>query len=612
MDYRKIKNEILENIGGESNVENLTHCATRLRFVVKDESKVNLDSLENIDGVLKAQNKAGQTQVVVGSIVERVYKEITDTTSIAVSGEQATEKKAKFSFNAILETISGVFTPILPALIGCGMMKSVTALLLAFKLVDPSSGFVQILNMIGDSVFYFMPFFLAVSAAQKFKTNTFLAVALAATYMHPTIWNAANSIADTGVNTINFLGLPILLVKYNSTIIPIIISVWALRYVYKFVDKLITPTLKVILVPLLTLLIMVPFQLIVIGPFGSYVGTWLAQGISFLFNANGIIAGAMLGFFRPILVMFGMHYSIMPMQVQQIADFGYSVMLPSAIAANLAQAGAVTGVFLLSKKNKTMKAAAASAAITASLGVTEPAIYGVNLKYKKPFYAGCISAGIVAGFFGFVNASAVSISIPGILALPTYQADSYIYIILGTIAAFALGLILTLVFGIDEMEDTTTNTPSPVGGIKSPLQGEVVALSDVNDQVFSQGLVGQGVAVKPTEGKVFAPFDGVVEVAFASKHALGLKSTDGVEVLIHVGIDTVNLEGKFFTSYVTQGETVKQGQLLLEFDLEGIKEAGYDTVTPVIITNSDSLDSITVQPLRDVTTNEMLFAYKNK
>jgi PTS system beta-glucosides-specific IIC component len=592
MNNKELAAQVLKLVGGEKNISQLTHCATRLRFVLKDDSKANISELDKLEGVLRAQNKGGQLQVVIGAKVNAVYDEVCKIANITVtdSGEKA--KKGN-PVNKLLETIAGIFTPILPALVGCGMIKALSSIVTTLGLISGKSGFITIINMIGDTVFYFMPFFLAVSAARKFKTNEFLAIALAATLLHPTILDAANNVAKTGVKTIDFLGLPILLVKYTSSVIPIILSVWVLSHVYRTVDKFIPEFLSVILTPMITLFIMVPVELIALAPFGAYIGNQLTAVINLLFSIGGVLAGAVLGFFRPILVMFGMHYAIMPMQVQQIAATKASVLLPSALAANLAQAGAAFGVFLLTK-NKTMKSAAGSSAITAAFGVTEPAIYGVNLRYKRPFFAGCAAAAIVAGFFSLVNASGTAIALPGVLALSTYQASKYIYVIIGVIAAAALGCIFTLIAGIKEEEvdnkkDGKLN--SEIANkeivITSPMSGQIKDLTEVDDKTFSQELVGKGIAVVPSNGKLYAPFDGVVEAVFKTKHAVGLKADNGIELLVHIGMDTVNLDGKYFTSHIEQGQRVKAGDLLIEFDIKSIQKEGYDIITPVVVTNSD-------------------------
>ena len=614
MNNKELAQKILELSGGEKNITYVTHCATRLRLVVKSEAEVNLKAIDSLEGVLKAQHSGGQLQVVIGAKVNKIYDEFTKLGSFTNNNESDMPKVKKNPVNAFIETISGIFTPILPALVGCGMMKCLSSLMTSTGMVDPSTGFITVFNMIADCVFYFMPFFLAVSAARKFKTNEYLAIALAGCLLHPTILDAAGKIAETGIDKIDFFGLPILLVKYTSTVIPIILSVWLLSYVYKFVEKIVPDLLKVLLVPMITLLIMVPVQLIAIGPFGSYVGTWIAEGLNILFAKSGIVAGALLGFFRPILVMFGMHYSIMPMQIQQVAETGVTVLTASALAANLAQAGAAFGVFLKTR-NKTMKAAAGSSSLTALFGITEPAIYGVTLRYKKPFFAGCLAAGLVSGFFGLVNANANAIALPGILSLSTYNADRYIYIIIGVVAAFVLGCVFTLIAGVDDFvmgedkkveakEETVVSNEGII--VKSPVEGTVKDLAEVNDNVFAEGLMGKGIAIEPKVGKVVAPFDGIVEAIFKTNHAIGLKSKDGAEVLIHIGLDTVNLEGNHFKSHIEKGQAIKAGDLLVEFDIDAIKKEGYDVITPVIITNSDNFKDVMAVKNGEVTNKDDL------
>lgn len=614
MNNKELAQKILELSGGEKNITYVTHCATRLRLVVKSEAEVNLKAIDSLEGVLKAQHSGGQLQVVIGAKVNKIYDEFTKLGSFTNNNESDMPKVKKNPVNAFIETISGIFTPILPALVGCGMMKCLSSLMTSTGMVDPSTGFITVFNMIADCVFYFMPFFLAVSAARKFKTNEYLAIALAGCLLHPTILDAAGKIAETGIDKIDFLGLPILLVKYTSTVIPIILSVWLLSYVYKFVEKIVPDLLKVLLVPMITLLIMVPVQLIAIGPFGSYVGTWIAEGLNILFAKSGIVAGALLGFFRPILVMFGMHYSIMPMQIQQVAETGVTVLTASALAANLAQAGAAFGVFLKTR-NKTMKAAAGSSSLTALFGITEPAIYGVTLRYKKPFFAECLAAGLVSGFFGLVNANANAIALPGILSLSTYNADRYIYIIIGVVAAFVLGCVFTLIAGVDDFvmgedkkveakEETVVSNEGII--VKSPVEGTVKDLAEVNDNVFAEGLMGKGIAIEPKVGKVVAPFDGIVEAIFKTNHAIGLKSKDGAEVLIHIGLDTVNLEGNHFKSHIEKGQAIKAGDLLVEFDIDAIKKEGYDVITPVIITNSDNFKDVMAVKNGEVTNKDDL------
>lgn len=615
MNNKELAQNVLELVGGERNISSLTHCATRLRFVLKEDGKADLKALDRLEGVLKAQNAGGQVQVVVGNKVDAVYAELRGLTSGDLQGEdgEAAPKKKQNPVNVVLETIAGIFTPVLPALVGCGMIKCLATVLAALGWLQ-GTGFISIINMIGDLIFYFLPFFVAVSAAQKFKTNPYLAVALAAGLMHPVILDGAAKIAETGVKTIDFLGLPILLMKYSSSVIPIILGVWVMSYLYPVVNKIIPKFLQVLLTPMIILFIMIPLELIVLGPVGSYIGNWLTDGINYLYATVGVLAGTILGFFKPIMVMFGMHYAIMPIQIQQVASLGSTVLLPAAIAANLAQAGAAFGVFVLTKSN-TMRSAAGSSGFTALFGITEPAIYGVNLRYKRPFFAGCAAGGLVGGFYSIVHASANAIALPGVLALGTYTADRYVYIIIGSIAAVVLGFVFTLLAGIKEDVDGTAATKAkksiaspaaaqdtgpavsraadPAGMlIVSPMTGEIKPLSEVEDQAFSQELMGKGIAIVPAEGRVYAPFDGVVEALYRTKHAIGLKAQNGVEILIHIGVNTVSLKGKHFKSYVEQGQSIQAGDLLVEFNPAGIIADGYPTVTSIVVTNMQQFGDV--------------------
>ena len=450
MTNKEIAKSILENIGGSGNISNVTHCATRLRLNLVDDKKISMEELEKTEGVIKAQMSSGQLQVVLGGKVTGVYAEFLETAGISNSEKTASvHEKRKFGLNKLIETISGVFSPVLPILVGCGMVQSLTAVIATFQLVPADSGFFLVLKMTGDLIFYFMPFFLAVSAAQKFKTSIYLSVALAGAYMYPTIMNGAAQAATTGVKFLDFLGLPILFVNYKSTVIPIIISVWVLSYVHRFIDKYVPEMFKIILTSMLTLLIMVPFELIVIGPVGSYLGMYIAQGVKILYTSFGFVGAFLLGAFRPVLVMFGMHYAITPIMVQELSETGKTIIIPALLAGNLAQSGAAFATFVLIKDKKE-KSGAFSAALSAFFGITEPAMYGYNLKYKKPFYAALFSAGTAAAYMSVFHAYSTAAALPGILSLPTYNADNFVYIITGVLIAVIGAFVLTLTLGIDD------------------------------------------------------------------------------------------------------------------------------------------------------------------
>ena len=603
MTNKELASKIISLVGGEDNISVLTHCATRLRFNLKDNNKAAIDKLKNLPGVLTAQMKSGQLQVVIGAKVNAVFDEVSSQVHITEGGASAPEP-SKNKVGAVIETISGIFAPTLPVLIGCGMFKAIVSLVTNLNLMPGDSSFIIIMSMIGDLIFYFFPFFLAVSAARKFKVSEYMALALAAAYMYPTIMNGAAAVADGGPSTMKFLGLPILFVNYKSTVIPIILSVWVLSLIYKRIDNLVPDFLKILLTSMIILFIMVPLELIVLGPIGSYMGTYIAKFIDWFYNIGGFIAAALLGGTRSLLTMMGMHYALAPLQIQQIAETGGSTLLVSALTANFSQAGAGFGAFLR-VKDKEMKSVAGSASLSAVLGITEPVMYGVNLKYKRPFAFAMASSAVAAAFLSFFHARALAYAPPGLFTIITYEADSFIFIIIGSLIAFCMAAILTFLFGIPSQEneagtDSATASSSSetsntfISGelaIVSPIKGKVIPLSEVPDEAFSGGEMGKGVGIEPAEGKVYAPFDGTVDMLFDTKHAIGLISSEGVEMLIHIGLDTVELNGKYFTAHVNTGDSFKKGQLLIEFDLDSIA-GSYSTITPVLVTNFDQYGNI--------------------
>ncbi|MET1173387.1 glucose PTS transporter subunit IIA [Paenibacillus amylolyticus] len=614
MKTEELAKEIIANIG-QDNITYATHCATRLRFNVKDESQVNLKALDRLEGVLRAQFNSGQLQIIIGAKVKSVFDAVSEKLDLE---NQDIEVKAvqqkKNVISRVVETVAGIFGPVIPVLIGCGMVKSVLAILTTMNLLETTSGAYQTFSLISDLIFYFFPFFLAVSAAKKFKTNEYLAVALAGAYMYPTIMEGAAKVAETGVTSLSFFGLPLLLVNYKSTIIPIIISVWVMSYVYRFVNKRIPDMFKILFVPMIVLFIMVPLGLIVFGPLGTYFGSGVAQIVTYLYTVNGVIGAFLFGTFRPLLIIFGMHYAITPINSQLIAEYGYSVISPANLTGNLAQAGACIGVFLL-LKHKASKSSALSSGVTAMFGITEPAIFGFNLKYKRPFICAMLAGGIGAAYINFWGGGATALILPGILALPTYIADSYIHIIIGVAISITLALVAVLIWGIEEeipapvtasvgngtdgsaAANVITSTSEfhaltrPTGTliIGSPINGIVKNITEIDDPIFA---LGSGAAVESIDGKVYAPFDGKVVSLFPTKHAIGLMSNEGVEMLVHVGINTVKLKGKHFTAYVQQDQVIKQGDLLIEYDHEAIRAAGFDTVVPIIISNTFEYQSV--------------------
>lgn len=599
MTNQELATKIVANVGGEENISTFTHCATRLRFNLKDNDKAKIDVLKNLEGVLTAQLKSGQLQVVIGAKVNAIFDEVSAQIHIT-EGDVKGKKPSKNKVSAIIETISGVFAPTLPVLVGCGMFKAVVSLLTNLHLVASDASIIVVLSMIGDLVFYFFPFFLAVSAAKKFRVSEFMAIALAAAYMYPTIMNGAAAVAETGITSLSFFGLPIRYVSYNSTVIPIILSVWVLSLIYKHIDRIIPDMLKIFLTPMLTLFIMVPVELIALGPIGSYLGTYLARFMDWFYGVGGFLAAALLGGTRSLITMLGMHYALGPLQIQQIAETGMSTLLVSALTANFAQGGAAFGVFL-SVKDKSMKSVAASTSLSAVLGITEPAMYAVNLKYKRPFICAMVSSAIAAAFLFFFHTGAIAYAPPGLFTIITYQADSFAFVVVGAAMAFCVAAVLSFFFGVPKEENltkdssaetiTSVKTEEKDIYISSPVTGRVIPLSQVPDAAFAEGAMGMGVGIEPHEGKVYAPFEGEVEMLFDTKHAIGIVSKDGMNVLIHIGLDTVELNGQYFTAHVSSGDHIQKGQLLIEFDMDKIAEK-YSLVTPVLVTNTEDYASV--------------------
>lgn len=606
MSHKELAAKILKLVGGRSNVDTVVHCYTRLRFNLIDDGRANMAEIKQLDGVVGVQRQSGQFQVVIGNSVGNVYKELTELPEFSEAGAASQSAASKQKINivsSLMETIAGIFSPIIPAIAGAGMLKGILGLITTLKWAEASSDSMRILALIADCFFYFLPFFLAVSAARKFKTSEYLALALAGGLMYPTIIDAAKTIAaGKEVAPLSFLGMPIGFVNYSSTVIPIIIAVWLMSYVYRFLERYIPSAVKTIFAPALVLIIMIPIELIAIGPAGSYLGTGLAEGVQWLFERAGFVAGFAFAGARPLITMVGMHYGLMPISLQNLAQFGYDYLLPLSFVANMGQAAAAFAVFLKTK-NKTFKVVAASTSLTALLGITEPAMYGVNLKLKKPFIAALIGAGSGGAFLTIFNVKAYGFVLPGITALPVFVGPEFIYLVIGALLTVVITIVLTFIFGFEDVPENAkeTGTPTSVQSadvpvisvpkgqkieIASPLNGRLLSLTDVPDEAFSTEAMGKGVAVEPVDGRVYAPFEGTVETVFRTKHVIALKSLEGVEILIHVGIDTVKLQGKHFNVLVQEGQKVAAGELLLEFDLQEIRKAGYETITPVIVTNS--------------------------
>ncbi|WP_434749941.1 beta-glucoside-specific PTS transporter subunit IIABC [Paenibacillus amylolyticus] len=634
MDKQQLSKDILKLVGGEENVDQVTHCMTRLRFNLNDNKKADKETLKNTPGVMGVMENGGQFQVIIGNDVPKVYNALVGNMSKspnadATSGVASGEKKKKNPISALFDFISGVFTPILPAITGAGMIKGIVAILVAFNWLSDKSSTYIILSAIGDGAFYFLPIILAISAAKKLGSNMYIGAALAAGIMHPTIT------ALLAAGNSSFAGIKVVAATYSSTVIPIVIAIWIASYVEKAVDRITHSSVKLIVVPTVTLLFMVPLTLIAIGPLGSIIGNGMSGGIAWLFDNASILASILIGGTMSLLIITGMHYALLPIIVGSMTQFGYDFIIPLMLAANWAQAGGAIGVGLRSKNGQT-KSLAYSTGLTAFMGITEPAMYGVNMRYKKPFIAALIGGAIGGGFMGIVKVKAFVLTglvgLPGLAAFISPSISTLIYGILGGVIAIVSAAIITYILGFQEnnasqaaatststetAEPATTTAPVVMEETKSqdeqvfsPIAGEVRPLSEVPDPAFSEEIMGKGFAIQPTEGRAVSPINGTVFSLSKSGHAIGLVSDTGAEMLIHIGIDTVKLKGQFFSPKVQAGTKVSVGDVLMEFDREEIEKAGYTTITPVIITNMHQYASIESAGRTTVKEQELLFTAK--
>ncbi|MBO5237949.1 MAG: PTS glucose transporter subunit IIA [Lachnospiraceae bacterium] len=630
-DYKKLAATILDLVGGEKNVAHVTHCATRLRFNLKDDGIAQTDKLKSTTGVMGVVNKGGQYQVVIGSDVQSVYREILELGSFESGSNEQEKGEKKNPVVRVLDTIAGIFTPIIPAITGAGMLKAVMALLVTFKVITTTSQTYQFLNFFADAAFYFLPFLIANSAAKKFKCNPYMAMSIAGVLMHPNFVNMVNAAKEAGEG-LKFIGLPVTLASYSSSVIPIILAVWFMSFVEPIADKISPKPVKFFTKPLLTLLVTAPVALIVLGPLGNIIGNGIAAGINWLNAVVPWLVPLIVGTFSPLLVMTGMHYGLIPIGINNIATAGFDTVVgPGMLGSNIAQGGASLAVACRTK-NSEVRQVATSAGITAVCGITEPAMYGISLRFKKPLIAAMIGGGVSGLFLGIMGVGRYTSGSPGLLALPGYiGTDGFrniTFACIGAAIAFIVSFVISFILGIDDPVEEKTNdevknetdkkeeqaekAETAGAGVKTeicaPLNGTVVPLSEVNDPTFAEEILGKGAAILPNEGKVYAPVDGVINSLFETKHAIGITGEDGVEILIHVGIDTVKLGGEHFTAHVAANQTVNKGDLLLEFDMEAIQAGGYEVVTPIIISNTDDYAEVAVVTDGNVVVGENLLS----
>lgn len=595
MDYSVTAKELIKKLGGEKNVDSLTHCMTRLRFVLKDESGTDDKAVENIPGVMGIMKKGGQYQVIIGNNVAKCYSEINKLYGFSDTASSNGKKVKRNPVTVALDFISGCMTPMIPAIIAGGLIKVLLVVLgpSLLNVISATGDTYIIMNAIGDAAFYFLPVFIAVTASKKLGCNTYLAIMVAAMLLYPDLITLLGGEAPTKL----FGFIPVIHGSYSSSVIPAMLATILLKYVEKLVDKITPEWSKNFLKPLLIVLITAPITLCLLAPLGLVIGNGLQFVLNYIYNFAPWLAMALFAAFMPFIVMTGMHWAFVPAALLAISNPGYELMLlPAMLASNIAQAGATFAVAVKTKDSK-MRQIAIPAGISALLaGVTEPAMYGVTLKLKKPMYAACIAGGVGGVIMGIVKLKAYAFATPCLTAIVQFISPdggkNMLFACIIAALSFVLSFVLALIMTKNKAETTEeTSSPKAEGSadltIANPVSGEVIALSEVNDATFSSGVLGEGYAVIPIEGKVTAPFDGKVETLMDTHHALGLVSNSGIEMLIHVGLETVTLNGKYFTPKVAEGDSFKKGDVLLTFDLEAIKKEGYDTTTPVVVSNAD-------------------------
>ncbi|MDF2909829.1 MAG: beta-glucoside transporter subunit [Sporolactobacillus laevolacticus] len=658
-DYTQLANDIVANVGGKENVNSLIHCATRLRFRLKDQSKANKSVLEDLPNVLTAVSAGGQYQVVIGDEVVPVFEAImkqygfsaVDAKSDADNTDEASEPaKSDSWFERFVAVISGIFTPFISVLAGAGVLKGVAILIATFHLLPLSSPIYIIINTLASGVFTLLPIFIAITAADKFNTNRYIAVALAAAMIYPLTDKAIPKVAHLGSYGVDFK-------TYGGAVIPTILAIWLESYIERWFKKRLPAVTQLVFVPFLTLIVAGLLTFFIIGPLGTALGTGLAYGYKFLYELSPLIAGGILGATFQIFVIFGLHWGILPISLINIDTYGYDTLLAVMMVAVAGQFGAVTGAFFKAKKTKN-KGIAGSAAISGLFGITEPAIYGINLKYKKGFIFGLVGGAVGGALISALGVKCFQYTpIMNIFEFPLFigKNSSIVWAIISFIVAWLTSFLLVIIFGFNESNterlfakvtsgkksltekktaklglDTEDEAAAAVESVKteeptvdtsnltladeiySPIEGKPVSLSSVNDPVFSSGAMGSGAAVIPSQGTCVSPVNGEITVAFPTGHAYGIKSDSGAEILIHIGINTVELKGKYFDPKVENGTKVKKGDILTLFEPDKIKDAGYDTTTMVIVTNTNEYEAVVPNLKENATAEKSLIQIYNK
>lgn len=640
--YHELAKEIVKNVGGKENVLGLVHCITRLRFTLKDESVAKDDVLKAMEGVVTVMKSGGQYQVVIGNHVPEVFEDVMELIDLKEGDGAAAEQKSGKLLDRAIDVVSGIFQPILGIMAACGMLKGLNTLFVALGLYSAECGGYLIINAAGDALFTFLPLFLGYTAAKKFGLKPMLGLAIGGAMCYPGIQAGTLSAGAEPLYSllegtmfaspvyIDFFGIPVISVDYTGTVIPVILAVWFASKCEKLFSKFIPDLVKFFFVPMLTLLVTLPVSVLFLGPIATFGSTLISEFTLAIRGFSPLLAGGIVGFTWQILVIFGMHWGFIPVYINNVMTLGYDNVMMPFFACTFATSAAVLAIFFKTKDKK-LKEMAIPNFISGIFGVTEPAIYGILLPLKKPFIISCIAGGIGGAFYGHFNFRKFILGGMGIFELPNMMnpdgtMGNIIVAFAGIAISMAVGFVLTMIV----YKDKTQEDVSAAGGaaidaagevkkaaaepkskdeklaVASPLKGKLVELKDVKDEAFSSGALGKGVAVMPKEGVLYAPADGTISAFFPTGHAIGLTTDTGLELLMHVGMDTVQLDGKGFKPLAEAGDAVKKGQKLLEFDMELIQEAGYSLVTPVLVTNSDDFAEVVLSETKEVQAGDLL------
>lgn len=640
MDYRKTAREIYEHVGKKENIISAAHCATRLRLVIADNEKADKDAVENINGVKGVFFAQGQMQIILGTgVVNKVYDEFIQIAGISESSKEELKQVAASRanpFQRLIKTLGDIFVPIIPAIVASGFLMGIMEALNfmvnnGYLNIDTSGSIYTFAQLFSNTAYTFLPILIAYSAGKVFGANPYLAAVIGMIMIHPNLQNAW-TVATEGVQATQkvWFGLySIDMVGYQGHVIPVVIAVWVLAQIEKKLHKIVPAMLDLFVTPLVSVFVTGYLTLSIIGPIFVTIENGLLDGIQYLIALPFGIGSFIMGAFYAPTVVAGVHHMYTIIDLGQIAKFGMTFWLPLASAANLAQGGAALAVALKTKDQK-IKSMAVPSALSACMGITEPAIFGVNLRFGKPFVMACIGGACGALFASVTALGATGTGVTGIFGILLCLNQPLSYLLMMAIS-IGVAFVLTWMFGYkDSVSETCQEAEkektqgekaeaekleiqeSVTGEIllDSHMEGEAIPMSEVKDETFAAEVLGKGIAIIPKKGEVTAPCDAVVETVFATRHAIGLKADHGVEILIHVGINTVELGGKFYTSHVTEGDRVRTGQVMLTFDMEKIKEAGYDVTTPMIVTNSDDYQEIRILKTGNVTKHDAVLEIK--